>query len=93
VPSIALRPEGKKAVPVPESWHRSKLRLVLFSVYHDGSKGKRKDTLHGRAKLVERMGDRLAAPFLIAAVRAQIVDPYNDAIEWARVRWCVWILV
>jgi len=24
VPSIAARPSGKKAVPVPESWHRSK---------------------------------------------------------------------
>ena len=32
VPSIAPRPDGKKAVPVPESWHRSKLRFVLFNI-------------------------------------------------------------
>jgi hypothetical protein len=34
VPSIASRPCGKKAVPVPESWHRSKLRFISFSAYH-----------------------------------------------------------
>jgi len=55
--------------------------------------GNARDILHGRAMLVERMGDRLSAPFFIAVVRAQVVNPYNDAVEWARVRWRVWILV
>ena len=44
-----------------------------------------KNTLHGHAKLIEGMRDRLAAPFLIAIYRAQIVNPHNDAIERARV--------
>jgi hypothetical protein len=47
--------------------------------------GKSKNALHGHAKLVKGMGDCLAAPFLIAACRAQIVNPHNDAIERARV--------
>jgi hypothetical protein len=83
VPSIAPRPAGKKAVPVPESWHRSKLRFVFLAYYGPNVKGK--NALHGHAELVEGMGDRLAAPFLVAVYRAQIVSPHDDAIEWARV--------
>jgi len=85
VPSIAPRPLGKNAVPVPESWHRSKLWFGLFQ-HATVLMGKaRNDALHGHAKLVKGMGDRLATPLLIAINRAQIVSPHNDAIERARV--------
>ena len=33
--------------------------------------------------LVEGVGDRLAAPFLIAIYRAEIANPHNDATERA----------
>jgi hypothetical protein len=77
----ALREEGR---PCSRILAQIKAEIWLISAYHD-SNGKGKSALHGRAKLVERMGDRLAAPFFITIYRAQIANPHNDAIEWARV--------
>ena len=62
VPSIAPSPLGKKAFAAPESSHRSKLRLVLFSAHHGSSNEKKKNALHGHVVRVERLGDSLVAP-------------------------------
>jgi hypothetical protein len=61
-----------------------KAKICFILVYH-GSNWRGKNALHGHAKLVQRMGDRLAAPFFITIYRAQIVNPHDDAIERARV--------
>jgi hypothetical protein len=79
--ATTLREEGRTCSRILA---QIKANISFISVYH-GSNRKGKNTLHGHAKLVEGMGDSLAAPFLIAVYRAQIVNPHNDAIEWARV--------
>jgi hypothetical protein len=61
-----------------------KAMIGFISAYH-GSNGKGKSALHGHAKLVQRLGDRLAAPFLITIYRAQIANFHDDAIERSRV--------
>ena len=43
-----------------------------------------KNALHGRVELIDGMRGCLATPHFIAIYRAQIVNPHNDAIEWAR---------
>jgi hypothetical protein len=68
--------------------------MVLFSAYHEYNM-ESKNALHGHAKLIGRMGDRLVAPWWTAVrrVRAQIISLYNDGLERAIERARVWILV
>ena len=91
LPSIASRPLGKKAPAAPESSHRSKLRLALFSAYRSHNE-KGKNSLHGHVELVERVGDRLAAPYFVSCYRAQIANPYNNGVPHrTSVAWCIWV--
>jgi hypothetical protein len=83
-PSIARRPEGKKACGAPVRSHRSKLHLALLSAYHDPI-GKGKNALHLYAELVLRMGDRLVTPMWVRrlwhwVIKTQIIDLYNDGL-------------
>ena len=59
--------------------------MIGFILAYHGSNRRGKNALHGHSKLVQRMGDRLAAPFFVTIYRAQIVNPHDDAIERARV--------
>lgn len=79
--ATATREEG---CPCSRILAQIKAMSCLISAYHSPY-AKGKNALHGHAKLVEGLGNRLAAPYFIAIFRAQIGNLHNDAIERARV--------
>src|SRR6266850_7220578 len=51
-------------------------------------------SLHGVIERVERMGDRLAAPLIVASGRTEIVNLHDDGVPpRARVSGCVRVIV
>jgi len=70
-----------------------KAAIVRFFIQRIKTR-KVKDALHGLAETVEWVGDRLAAPLIVAGGGAQIVDLYDDGVaERARVRGRVRVIV